>query len=69
MIALAVKHGATQLGSDVFDNCPACLRFAEKQGFILDRHIYQATIDLHTFETQKFAGSSGEKIEINALVD
>ncbi len=55
MLAMAVENGASELGSDVLDNCPDCLRFAKKQGFVLDRHLYQATIDLHQFKAHKFA--------------
>ena len=56
MAALAVANGASELGSDVLDNCPDCLRFAKKQGFNVDRQLYQATIDLHKFEAHKFTG-------------
>lgn len=52
----ALAHGATELGTDVLDDCPECLRFAEKQGFIVDRHLYESVIDLRPFDPASFAG-------------
>lgn len=49
------SHGATQLKTSLFDNLPAARQFAEKQGFVFDRHIFESTIDLLSFDETPFA--------------
>lgn len=56
VLAMAKAHGATEFGTDVLDDCPECLLFAQKQGFTLDRHLYESTIDLHSFDPNPFNG-------------
>lgn len=56
VLALALAKGSTFLDTDVRDDCPVCFRFAEKRGFTLDRHLYESTINLSTFDEEAFAG-------------
>ena len=52
----AQEQGATSLESEVRDNCPACLRFAQQRGFAVDRHIFESVLDLSAFDAERFAG-------------
>ncbi|MCP4361805.1 MAG: GNAT family N-acetyltransferase [Chloroflexi bacterium] len=56
ILQITLDHNAAELGTDVLDDCPEYLRFAQKQGFILDRHLYESAVDLHTFDETPFAG-------------
>ncbi len=38
------------------DHNPAWLRFAQVRGFQIDRHIFESTLDLATFDESRFAG-------------
>lgn len=51
----AQNEGATLLDCELYDNCPACLRFAETRGFTIDRHMFESTIDLKQFDYSPFA--------------
>lgn len=53
----ARERGATRLSSQVRDNAPGALRFAERRGFAIDRHIFESTLDLATFDEAPFAGA------------
>lgn len=55
-VKTARQHGATQLKSEVRENCAEGRRFAEKRGFQSRRHIFESTIDLSTFDESPFAG-------------
>jgi GNAT superfamily N-acetyltransferase len=50
--ALAFLHAqdAASLTSEVRDDCPACLRFAERRGFAVERHQFESTLDLTAFD-------------------
>jgi GNAT superfamily N-acetyltransferase len=50
------QQGAARLQDQVRDNCAACLRFAERQGFHIERHSFESTLDLATFDERRFAG-------------
>jgi GNAT superfamily N-acetyltransferase len=52
----AQEQGTTSLESEVRDNCPACLRFAQQHGFAVDRHIFESVLDLSAFDAERFAG-------------
>jgi RimJ/RimL family protein N-acetyltransferase len=54
---LAVAHGATSFGSEVRDDDPASLRFAERRGFRIDGHTFESILDLTAFDDQRFAGA------------
>ncbi len=56
-LAYALEHGATQLISDVRDNCEACRRFAEQRNFTVNRHIFESKLNVRTFSEQAFAGT------------
>lgn len=55
-VAFAHANGATRLISEVRDNEPAWLKFAQTRGFAIDRHIFESTLDLATFDETRFAG-------------
>jgi DNA-binding transcriptional MerR regulator len=44
------ERGATRLKSDVFDNDPQSLAFAEHRGFTIDQHFFNYELDLTTFD-------------------
>jgi GNAT superfamily N-acetyltransferase len=54
---LAVAHGATSFGSEVRDDDPASLQFAERRGFRIEGHTFESTLDLTTFDTHRFEGT------------
>lgn len=55
-LAFARTQGAMRLVAEVLDNDPSSQRFAEKRGFTVFRHVFEATIDLKTFDEARFAG-------------
>lgn len=52
----ARAQGATRLECEVRDDEPAWLEFAQARGFAIDRHIFDSTLDLATFDEARFAG-------------
>lgn len=55
-VASARAHGGTRLVCEVRDQNPDWLRFVQARGFQIDRHIFESTLDLKTFDESKFAG-------------
>ena len=55
-IEFARTHGATRLICEVRDYNPDWLKIAQARGFQIDRHIFESTIDLATFDETRFAG-------------
>jgi GNAT superfamily N-acetyltransferase len=53
-IAYARARGAAGLKSEVRENDPAALRFAQRLGFNLDRHIFESVLDLERFDAAPF---------------
>ncbi len=47
---------ATRLEAEARDHNPDWLRFAEQRGFKIERHIFESTLDLATFDESRFAG-------------
>jgi GNAT superfamily N-acetyltransferase len=45
-----IKLGATHLTSDLSDNDPVSLKFAERCGFAINHHMFHAILDLTTFD-------------------
>lgn len=57
MLAFAREHGATRLRGEVREaNAEAGMPFAERHGFRVERHIFESTLDLTTFDETRFAG-------------
>lgn len=54
--AFAYAQRATRLELEVRDHTPNTLQFAQKRGFEIDRHIFESTLDLATFDESRFAG-------------
>lgn len=50
-------HGATHYHADARDSLPEALAFAERCGFAVERHIFESTLDLATFDESRFAGT------------
>ncbi len=56
VLAFAREHGATRLHGEVREALPEGLAFAEKHGFAVERHIFDSTLDLATFDDALFGG-------------
>jgi GNAT superfamily N-acetyltransferase len=54
LLAFARGHGATRLETEVRDHLEDAKRFAEHRGFETDRHIFESTLDLATFDESPF---------------
>jgi len=52
----ALANRATFYKSQVRDNDPLALRFAEKRGFNVTRHKFESVLALETFDSSRFAG-------------
>lgn len=52
----ARSQGATILEAEVRDNLPESLRFCQQRGFRIDRHIFESTLALATFDESRFDG-------------
>ena len=52
----AEAHQATRLDSGVLEQCTEGLAFAQKRGFVVDRHMFKAKIDLATFDGTPYDG-------------
>lgn len=50
-------YGATTLRGEVRDSEPEMLAFAERQGFGIDRHLFESTLDLTDFDAERFTKS------------
>ena len=50
------SQGAASLTSEVRDDCPASLRFAERRGFTVERHQFESALDLATFDETPYRG-------------
>ena len=48
------SQAATNLKSELRENCPEALHFAEKRGFKIERRQFESTLDLTTFDEQPF---------------
>ncbi|HWQ46431.1 MAG TPA: GNAT family N-acetyltransferase [Longilinea sp.] len=48
------EHGVTRIMSEVLDNAPAGLAYAQKIGFTIDRQIFDSSLDLTTFDEAPF---------------
>lgn len=55
-LTLATEQHATVLATQVRDDQPESLAFAERRNFHVERHIFESTIDLATFDGSRFAG-------------
>jgi GNAT superfamily N-acetyltransferase len=54
-LAYALAHGATFLDSEVREESADALRFAEKRGFAVNRHMFESAIDLGAFDEGQFS--------------
>ena len=56
-VETANAHGANRLLCETQDHQPDWIRFAQSRGFQLQRHIFESTLDLQTFDEVPFAGT------------
>lgn len=52
----AQEHGATTLKGDARDGAEAGLRFAERHGYVEERHSFESVLDLRAFDPSPYAG-------------
>lgn len=52
----ALARGATLLETMIRDHLPKALEFAQRRGYEIDRHIFESTLDMATFDESRFAG-------------
>jgi GNAT superfamily N-acetyltransferase len=50
-------YGATCIDTEVREDCPEGLHFAERRGFRIAHHSFESTIDLAAFDERCFAGT------------
>ncbi|HEV2404477.1 MAG TPA: GNAT family N-acetyltransferase [Ktedonobacterales bacterium] len=50
----AGERGGATYRAEARDNMPESLRFAERRGFQIDRHIFESALDLTTFDERPF---------------
>lgn len=53
------EHGATRLVGDVEESDADSLAYMERRGYVVERHAYDSTLDLATFDIAPFAGAVG----------
>jgi GNAT superfamily N-acetyltransferase len=58
-VIAAQTLGATTLLSNAYEAQPTGWRFAEKQGFVIERREFESSLDLSSFDEQSFAGVVG----------
>ncbi len=67
------EQGGTVLGTEVREADDHSVAFAKHRGYQTDRHIFESTLDLATFDETRFAGTveglEAEGIRIVALAD
>jgi GNAT superfamily N-acetyltransferase len=72
-VEFARAHGATRLTCEARDDMPGWLKFAQKRGFEIDRHIFESTLDLAAFDESRFVGViesvQAQGIRLLALAD
>ncbi len=55
-LQFAQARGATRFQARVRDTADDGLRFARHRGFVIDRQVFESTLDLATFDERRFAG-------------
>jgi GNAT superfamily N-acetyltransferase len=65
-LAFVREQNATHADSEVRDNCVDCLRFAERRGFQIERHLFESRLDLTTFDESRSAGTV-EAVEASGI--
>lgn len=65
-LEFARQNGATSLMVWVFEDQAQSVRFAEKQGFTIERHIFESTVDLKSYDESRFAGVI-ESVEVSGI--
>jgi GNAT superfamily N-acetyltransferase len=55
--SVASREVVTHFRADVRDDCGEGLAFAERLGFVVERHLFESTLDLASFDESRFAGA------------
>lgn len=53
------ENGCTRCDVEVRDNDPASRAFGEHRGFVVDRHVFESTLDVAAFDETPFADAIG----------
>ena len=56
LTGFAIDHGAASFETEVRDNLPEGVRFAEQRGFYIRRHNFESVLRLDEFDEAPFAG-------------
>lgn len=62
----ARAHGATRYHAEARDSLPEALAFAQRCGFGVERHIFESTLDLASFDEARFGGAV-ERVEAGGI--
>jgi GNAT superfamily N-acetyltransferase len=64
--AYVTTNGAERLVVEVNDNDPSSQQFAERRGFVVERHMFESVLDLETFDERPYGGLI-EKVEESGI--
>lgn len=62
----ARARGATRYHAEARDTLPEALEFAQRHGFAVERHIFESTLDLASFDETRFMGTV-ERVEASDI--
>lgn len=62
----AEEHGASLLESNVREDQPSAVQFAQRRGFTIHRHLFESTLDLVQFDETCFQGVI-EQVEASGI--
>lgn len=65
-VQIAQSRGAKQFSVEVLENDSHSIRFAEQRGYKLYHHVFESTLDLHSFHADKFAAEM-EKVAAQGI--
>ena len=54
--AWARRNGGAEAAASILDNDPTSIAFAERRGYRIDRHQFESTLNVSTFDESRFAG-------------
>jgi GNAT superfamily N-acetyltransferase len=59
-------NGAERMVMEVNDNDPSSRQFAERRGFVAERHLFESVLDLQNFDERPYAGLI-EQVEASGI--
>lgn len=66
VLRFVLGNGATLLTSEIREDFPDAIRFAEKHGFSIERHLYESTLDLESFDLSQWRAAV-ERVEAQGI--